>query len=74
MVRLGDRNVTDARIADEKPVGKIAFLVDDPDDGVEKALPLGAGGPDARRMRKNQCAREKLMFWLGERFVPDDQS
>jgi hypothetical protein len=74
MIGLGDRNMPDPRIGDEKPVGKVAFFVHDPNDSVEKGLPLGSGRSDTRRMRKNQRAREELMFVLRECFVPNDQS
>jgi hypothetical protein len=36
VVGFTDRNVPNARIADEKPIGEIAFFIDDPDDGIEE--------------------------------------
>jgi hypothetical protein len=53
-----DRYVSNTWIADQKPVGKVSFLVRDPDHRIEKWLTTIAGRARARRMGKDQCTRE----------------
>jgi hypothetical protein len=73
MVGFTDRNVPNARIADEKPVGEIAFLVDDPDDGIEERQAPLTGGARPRGMWKDQCSGEQLMLCRRKRLVARDQ-
>src|SRR6266478_6188773 len=73
MVGSADRNVPNARIADEEPVWQIAFFVDDPNGRIEKWEAAIAGGARARRMRKDQCPRKQLMLCRRKRLVSRDQ-
>jgi hypothetical protein len=74
MIWLGNWDVPYPWIINEKPVRQVAFLVHDPNDGIEEGLPFGPGRPYTSRMRKDQCTGKQLMFGLGERFVPYHQS
>lgn len=56
MVGFTNRNVSNARIADEKPVWQIAFFVDDPNNRIEEWQAAVSRGTGAREMRKDQCS------------------
>jgi hypothetical protein len=51
VVRFGNGYVSYARIADEKPIWQIAFLLNDPDNGMEEGLPVRAGRLGPCRVR-----------------------
>ncbi len=65
--------MSNARIANQKPVGQIAFLVDDPDDRIEEWEAAVAGRARPRGMRKDQCSGEQLMLCCRKCLVARDQ-
>ncbi len=62
MVGPTDRNVPSARIIDQEPVGKVSFLIHDPNDSVEIGLTTFAGRTSPCRMGKDQRTGKQLMF------------
>ena len=61
-------------IADDKPIREIAFLLDDPKDGIKKRPGVRADGPRLHRVRQHESARETTLLTLRRQVRPEQEA
>ncbi|MFC6789052.1 hypothetical protein ACFQE0_05050 [Methylobacterium komagatae] len=74
IVWFADRDVPDPGIVDQKPIRQVAFLIDDPNNGVEERARRRSNGPGARDVGGDERLHEGLMLCGVQGVVANDQS
>jgi hypothetical protein len=58
--------MSDSRVTNDEPVGKVAFPFDNPDDGVKKGASFASSWTCPGLVREHQRQREKMVFSRGQ--------